>query len=101
MILILMDDTVFNVNSMLENQTISNLNKISILDQMLINYEDGIETNDFDNLSFIVQLWSKLLTHKGDEQFNMERAKKMVNQTMNLVINKQQVMSECIIICRF
>lgn len=91
MILILMDDTVFNVNSILEKETIANLNKIKILEQMLSNYENGIETNDFDNLSFIVQLWSKLLTHKGDQEFNFERACRMVHQTMNLVINKQQV----------
>jgi hypothetical protein len=91
MILILMDDTVFNVNSLIENDTISNLNKNNVLDQMLINYENGIEANDYDNLSFIVQLWSKLLTHKKDEQFDMERAKRMITQTMNLVLDKRQV----------
>ena len=91
MILILIDDTVFNVNSLIENDTIMNLNKTNILDQMLINYENGIEANDYDNLSFIVQLWAKLLTHKKDEQFDIDRAKRMITQTMNLVLNKNQV----------
>ena len=86
-----MDDTVFNVNSLIENETILNLNQIGILNQMLLNYEEGIEANDFDNLSFIVQLWSKLLTHQGKNEFNIERAKNMISQTMKLVLNKKQV----------
>ena len=91
MILILIDDTVVNVNFLIENETIANLNKENILDQMLINYEKGIEANDFDNLSFIVQLWSKLLTHKAEEQFTLERTKQIMSQTMHLVLDKKQV----------
>lgn len=92
MILILIDDTVFNVNSLIEDESISNLNSGNILEQMLINYERGVETNDYDNLSFIVQLWCKLLTHRGDRQFHLERAKRMVHQTMRLVLDKKQVL---------
>lgn len=91
MILILIDDTVFNVNSMIEDESISNLNSGNILEQMLVNYEHGIEANDYDNLSFIVQLWCKLLTHRGNQQFHLQRAKRMVTQTMNLVLDKKQV----------
>lgn len=86
-----MDDTVFNVNSLIENETIINLNQIKILNQMLLNYEEGTEANDFDNLSFIVQLWSKLLTHQSENDFKIERAKKMISQTMKLVLDKKQV----------
>ena len=93
MILILIDDTVFNVNSLIENDSISNLNSGNILEQMLTNYEQGIEANDYDNLSFIVQLWCKLLTHRGDQQFHLARAKKMITQTMNLVLDKRQVIT--------
>ena len=58
---------------------------------MLLNYEGGTEANDFDNLSFIVQLWSKLLTHQSENDFKIERAKKMISQTMKLVLDKKQV----------
>ena len=93
MTLILIDDTIFNVNTIHEFEAIKKINSINILDQMIQNYEEGVMANDFDNLGFLVQLWTKLLTHLGKHQFSLERTKKTISRTISFVLCKHQVLS--------
>lgn len=91
-ILILITDTLNNTNSIHELSAIKKINQIGILDKTINNFENGVSANDFDNLGFLLQLWTKLLIHLKNEQFTQSRMEKVVNNSFNLVISKKQIL---------
>jgi hypothetical protein len=90
--LILITDTLNNTNSIHELSAIKQINQIGILDKTIENFENGVSANDFDNLGFLLQLWTKLLIHLKNEQFTQARMEKVVNNSFDLVISKKQIL---------
>ena len=86
-----MVDIVFNVSSNQEYESIKNLNVNGALELMIANFENGMLANDYDNLGFLIQISSRLLTHLGDENFPKEKITNMVIGFMNRILSKKQV----------
>lgn len=90
-LLILMVDIVFNVSTNQEYESIQNLNVNGALELMLANFENGMLANDYDNLGFLIQISSRLLTHLGNDNFPKEKITSMVIGFLNRILSKKQV----------
>lgn len=90
-LVILMADVVFNVNTNQGYDSIKAMNQIGIMDVMLSNFNNGMLANDYDNLGFLIQISSRLLTHLGKEDYPKERVTEMVIGFLNRILSKKQV----------